>query len=76
MDRSDKNEILKQIGRVEESIKQINREISVFDKELNGWEERKAHLLKRKDSARERIGKKHKYLNQLESDLTTLNKEE
>ncbi len=72
MDRNNRDEILKQIGRTEESIKNKNHRIGAIDKELNRWPKRKEHLLKQKKSLIAKISGQQKYINLLNQDIKKL----
>lgn len=69
IDRSKKEDVLKQIGRTQSNIEHLNRQQSEFDKEINGWPKRLEYLKMRKWSIQNKISKMHSYINQLENDL-------
>lgn len=69
IDRKNKEDVLMQIGRVEESIKSLNRMQAKFDLEISNWPKRKLHLEMRKKKCENQISRKHKYLNELRNDL-------
>lgn len=73
IDRNNLEDVLKQIGRTEKDIQHINRKIGNIDKEINRWPKRLECLKTQKYKAREMISKKHKYINELETDLKRLN---
>lgn len=72
IDRENYQDLLKQIGRTEESIKDLNRLQASFDNEINSWPRRLAHLEMRKKNTESKISRKHKYLNELKKDLKNL----
>lgn len=69
IDRENKDDVLKQIGRCESDIEHMNRQQAKIDQEINGWPKRLEYLKFQKIKIRDRISKKHKYINELESDL-------
>ena len=68
MERS-KEETYIQIGRVQESIKPINKKIGDIDKEIDSWPKRLLHLESMKTRLQLKISNKQKYINELENDL-------
>ena len=69
IDRNNPEDILKQIGRVECSIANLNKKQGEIDKELGNWPRRMNHLYIQKYRIQKVISKKHLYINQLEKDL-------
>jgi len=69
IDRNNKEDLLKQIGRVEEKIAQLNRLRSKIDNEIKSMPKRKLHLKDRKHTIEVKISNHHLYINQLNDNL-------
>lgn len=73
IDRNDRDDVLKQIGFVFATIKEINRKIGKIDNELRRMPHKVEHLEKQKIKLREMISKKHVYLNILQESIENEN---
>ncbi|MGV6830290.1 MAG: hypothetical protein ACWA5P_01850 [bacterium] len=72
INRQNKEDLLKQIGRTEEKIKTLNRLDSKIDHEIKSWVKREAHLNFRKERIAQKISNHHLYINQLQKNLEEL----
>lgn len=69
IDRTNLEDVLKQIGRTEGYIQELNRNQAKLQREIDRWPRRLEWIKARKASLEKAIGKRHKYINQLENDL-------
>ena len=72
IDRENRDDLLKQIGRTEEKIANKNREIAKIDQEIESWDRRKRHLLDMKEIKQYNISKHQHYINELKQNLNDL----
>lgn len=72
IDRNNRDDLLKQIGRTEEKIKHQQRLISKVDSDIQGWDKRRKHMKEEIENRGSKISKHQKYIEQLENDLNKI----
>lgn len=72
INRGNKEDLFKQIGRVEVEIRELDKRRSKFDKELDSLPKKRIYLNYQKEKIALQVSKKKLYLNQLENDIKNL----
>lgn len=72
IDRENRDDLLKQIGRVEIDIQNLDKQRGQIDKQLKSIPKRVEYLKSMNTRLSDKISKKKQYLNQLENDLSKL----